>query len=263
MKKVAIITGGAGGIGFQCAKQYRDCHVVLAGRKEDGLKDAVAKLKSDGYEASYVVTDISNKDSVQGMYAHGKSKGDIFYVVNSAGVSGAGAPLEIVYDVDVEGARLVTEGAYEHLASGGVLVLIASMMHKIIELKPEERGTYLQGGEKGKEIFLKTTNDPNTGYALAKRINVELVKEKADAFGEKGLRIVAVSPGIILTPMAKEAMEKYPEKMKVLEQATPVGRMGEPEDVAKAVAFLCSEDASFITGSILHVDGGLHPRKLG
>lgn len=84
-----------------------------------------------------------------------------------------------------------------------------------------------------------------------------MVEEYASKFGEKGLRIVSVSQGIIMTPMAKKAAAEHKEKMDYMESVTPARRTGTPEDIAKAVRFLASDEASFITGTDLKVDGGL------
>ena len=94
-------------------------------------------------------------------------------------------------------------------------------------------------------------------YNFAKRGVLLLLKENAMRMGQKGARIVSVSPGVIMTPMGIKAAEEHPERMNKLKELTPLGRNGTPEDIAEVVKFLISDKAQFITGSDILIDGGI------
>ncbi len=103
-------------------------------------------------------------------------------------------------------------------------------------------------------------NDSDNAYNFSKKGVHMLVKKWATQFGEKGARIVSLSPGIIMTPMSELAATDHPERMAFMKQMTPAGRNGMPEDIARAIEFLVDDKSSFITGTDLLVDGGLTNR---
>ncbi|MDO5725148.1 MAG: SDR family oxidoreductase [Tissierellia bacterium] len=142
---------------------------------------------------------------------------------------------------------------------GGVVLLIASMMGHVVPPNPEY-DKYLQEPDLDgaiDKLVEFTNNHSDVAYNFSKRGVHLMVRKNAQEFGKKGLRILSVSPGIIMTPMAKKAAEAHPEQMNYMKSVTPAGRNGEPEDIANAVEFLTSDKASFITGTDLLVDGGL------
>ena len=137
--------------------------------------------------------------------------------------------------------------------------MIASMMGHTAP-KTEEVNKILSNPlEAGNlEDFKKIVgDDSNIAYNYSKRGVILLCQNASVKWGEKGARIISVSPGIIMTPMAEEAARKYPERMQHLESITPLKRTGKPEDIANVVKFLVSDEASFVTGTDLLVDGGL------
>lgn len=258
---IHIITGGSSGIGFEIAKTFKNGLVIIASRGEDGLKKAKKALKKEGAgaEVDYHTVDVSDKESIKELFEYAKEKGDIKTVVNSAGMSGTGGKIDLVLKVDLLGTKLITDAAYEYMKKGGVLINIASMMGHIVPASEEYVKSLTHPDEEGALLNIKKfiNDDANIAYNFAKRGVIEIVKENAMKFGEKGLRIVSVSPGIIMTEMAKDAQKDNKEIMDKMVQNTPAGRTGEPEDIAKAVHFLASKKASFITGTDLLVDGGL------
>lgn len=256
---VHVITGGGSGIGFEIAKRFKDGIVILSGRNAEKLEKAVQSLKEDGVEADFKVCDITLSEEVHALFEFAASKGTLKTVINSAGVSGVGDNPKVTFEIDLIGAHHVVEKTYEFSSPSAVLVLISSMMgHAVppndaydVFLKSPEKPESLEG------LLAVCGEDSSMAYNLSKRGSLLMARDYADRFGEKNMRIVTVSPGIIMTQMAREAAESFPEKMRFLESATPMHRTGTPKDVANAVMFLISDQASFITGSDLLVDGGL------
>lgn len=258
--KVHVISGGGSGIGYEIAKTYDTDLVIITGRTEEKLKKACEELsKINKAEFTYKTCDVSDKESVKELMEFAQEKGDIMTVVNCAGVSGVGASVKAVLSVDLKGAKFITDAAYEHMHEGGTLVQIASMMGHIVPVSDEYINELLEPEKEGSldKIAQIVNDDSDQAYNFAKLGVKEMVKANAMKFGKKGLRIVSVSPGIIMTEMAKEAQKENAEIMEKMVENTPAQRTGTPEDIADAVRFLSSEKASFITGCDLLVDGGL------
>ncbi|MBE6483605.1 MAG: SDR family oxidoreductase [Actinomycetaceae bacterium] len=239
----AVVTGGASGIGQAVA-------IALAGQ---GAKVAILDLpKSDcsttldaingiGGEAVAIPCDVSDESSVtQAVNAAEDRFGPLRYAVNAAGIANAAPCLEMpllqwqrMYDVDVTGVFLCcqAEGRAMVRAGGGAIVNIASMS-----------GTIVNRG-----LLQVHYNSAKAAVAhLSKSLAMELIRE--------GIRVNAISPGYIATPMNTRA--EVADQAKQFAADTPIGRMGEPEEIAGPIAFLLSPAASFITGVDLLVDGG-------
>lgn len=258
--KVNVVTGGGSGIGFEVSKEFsKDELVIISGRKEDKLQKAVEKLKEFGVNADYKTSDVSKKDSVDELLKYAKSKGDLKSVVNCAGVSGDTKNIELIYNIDLVGSKIVMDSVYDYAEKGTALILIASMMgHVVPDNKEYNEALAYPDKDGSEEIFMKFVNgDGAAAYNFSKKGAMLMAKANAERFGEKGARIVTVSPGIVMTAMAREAQSEHPEVMKFMEDATPLKRVGEPQDIARAVVFLASEKADFITGTDVLVDGGL------
>lgn len=256
--KVHVITGGGSGMGLEFAKRIKDGLVIITGRTEEKLQDAIEELKDLGIKADYKTCDITKEDQVKELLEFAREKGDIVSIINSAGVSGASANAELTFTIDLLGTKIMTDGALEYLSEGGILVLVASMMGHAVPPN-EAYDKYLNdiSEESVQALVQVVQGDGNAAYNMSKRGVLLTVKNYADRFGEKGLRIMSVSPGIIMTPMAEAAAESHPEAMDFLKSITPAKRTGKPEDVANMVEFLISDKASFMTGSDVLVDGGL------
>lgn len=258
--KVNVVTGGGSGIGFSVSKSFeKDQLVIISGRTEEKLKKAVEQLAEFGVKADYKTCDISSRDSVDELLEFAKTKGDLNSVVNCAGVSGDVKNLDLVFNIDLMGSKIIVDEVYKYAEKGTVLVLIASMMGHVVP-DNDSYNDYLANPDRegAKEMFHSLINgDGSAAYNFSKKGALLMVQKNAERYGEKGARIVSVSPGIIMTAMAKKAQENHPEQMKLLEDVTPMHRTGLAEDVADVISFLVSEKASFITGSDILVDGGL------
>lgn len=259
MKNVHVITGGSSGIGLECAKRFKDGVVLITGRNEDKLKSAELELKEAGIEVAYKASDISKKDSIRELFEYGKSLGKIRTVLNSAGVSGGMANTKATFEIDLLGTENLIEESLNVAEEDTVIILIASMMGHVVPPNPDYDKYLANPSEPGAiDALVEIVQDKSDlAYNFSKRGVHLLVKKYAAPLGQKKARIVSISPGIIMTPMSKKAAEDHPEQMQYMEKITPIGRNGEPEDIANAVSFLADDRASFITGTDLLVDGGL------
>ena len=258
--RVNVVTGGGSGIGLEVAKGFnRDELVIITGRTESKLQRAVAELRELGIKCEYKTSDISNRKTVDELLEFAKSKGTLSSVVNCAGVSGDVNDIDMVFDIDLMGSKIMVDEVYKNAEKGTVLILISSMMGHVVPDNESYNDALINPDKDGsREIFKKFVNQNHSAaYNFSKKGALLMVKANAERFGEKGARIVSVSPGIIMTKMAMKAQEEHPEQMKFLENVTPAKRNGLPEDIANAVSFLASEKAGFITGCDLLVDGGL------
>jgi NAD(P)-dependent dehydrogenase (short-subunit alcohol dehydrogenase family) len=235
--KVALVTGGGTGIGRAVAEALvaEGARVVVTGRREEPLK----QLASEHPDAvRYVTTDVTKKGAPAAAVRFAIEQFDrLDVLVNNAGV-GTLAPLVELDDdalqrisgVNVEGVLITTREAIPHLAkNGGAVVNISS--------------TLAQASMPGAAAY-------SGSKAAVERITSALAAE----LGAQGIRINAVAPGITKTDMSAEAPQEMLDSMVA---QTPLGRIGQPEDIAKAVVFLASDDASWITGQVLQSSGGL------
>nr|WP_300002476.1 SDR family oxidoreductase [Tissierella sp.] len=259
MENIHIITGGSSGIGLECAKRFKEGTVLITGRNVEKLKKAEEELKKEGINVAYKSSDVSDIESVRELFKYAKSLGNIKTVLNSAGVSGGDVSSKVTFEIDLLGTEQLIEETLKLAEKNTVLILIASMMGHIVPPNPDYDKHLENPSEEGAiDALVKAVNDKSDiAYNFSKRGVHLLVKKHAPAFGEKGARIVSISPGIIMTPMSEQAAADHPEQMEFMKKMTPMARNGNPDDIANAVCFLADDNASFITGTDLLVDGGL------
>lgn len=259
MDKIYLVTGGSSGIGLEIAKRFKDGRVIITGRREQKLIDSVAELKALGIDAEYFQGDVSDRERIGELFSKIKEMGELRAVVNSAGVSGVGDDVEVTLRIDLLGSAILMEEALKIAGKETVVVMISSMMGHVVPPNPQLDPILSTPLEEGhlEALIAACKGQSDIAYNLSKRGVHLLVQASTVAFGEKGARVVSVSPGVILTPMSQAAAAAHPEQMVFMEKMTPCGRNGEPEDIANAVEFLVSSKASFITGTDLRVDGGL------
>lgn len=235
--KVAIITGGASGIGAATAELFvaEGAKVVLVDLNEEKGKAFEEQLKAQGAEALFVKTNITSEEEVQAMYAKTiEAFGRVDIVFNNAGIGRVFPTHELQYEewrttlnVDLDGVFLVAREAIREMlkTGGGSIVNTASM--------------YGWVGSPG-----------SAAYNAAKGGVVNFTRSIGLEYAEQNIRVNALCPGFIDTPIIPE------ESKQALSAMTPMKRLGRAEEMAKAVLFLASDDASFMTGQSLIVDGG-------
>jgi NAD(P)-dependent dehydrogenase (short-subunit alcohol dehydrogenase family) len=255
---------GAGSIGQAIARRTgAGKHVLLADFNETNLQNAKTALEDAGHTVSTQRVDVSDAESVRALAQAAAGLGDVVQVVSTAGVSPVQAPAEAVLAVDLYGTAVVLEEFGTVIAPGGAGVHISSMAgHMPPPLDPET--AHALAFTPVEELLalpvLAPDAVPNSGaaYAISKQANHLRVQAAAVPWGDRGARVNCISPGIILTPLARDEMsgpgaEGYQRMIEV----SAAGRVGTADEVATAAAFLLGPDAGFITGTDLLIDGGV------
>jgi NAD(P)-dependent dehydrogenase (short-subunit alcohol dehydrogenase family) len=245
--KVVLISGGGTGIGFGAAIRFVEegAHVVITGRREAKLRTACTDL---GKQASYVVGDVTRCEDCHAMVAETLKRHDrIDVLVNSAGVIGNGGvqdtpPEEFdrIMQANVYGVYHLTQAAVEVLKqSKGNVVNISSVT-----------------GTRPYSTLL--------AYCASKAAVSMMTKTMALELAPFGVRVNAVEPGVVRSELhtAANAVQDYDAFLQRAKQTHPLGRPGEPEDIAAAIAYLASDDAGWVTGECLKIDGGRHMTSL-
>lgn len=241
--KVVIVTGGGSGIGEVMVRMFaaEGASVAVADWHGEVAKETAASVVEAGGQAVPVTVDVSDEADTQRMVTETIAAfGKVDVLVNNAAVCEGDDVLAIdaaTWDHDVsvvlKGPFLCTRAVLEHMVSGGggVIVNIASV--------------------NGLAYF------GNEAYSAAKAGVINFTQSVATRYGRHQIRANAIAPGSIRTPIWQERVDRDPRVFERLVKWYPLGRVGEPEDVAKAALFLASDDAAWITGSVLRVDGGL------
>jgi NAD(P)-dependent dehydrogenase (short-subunit alcohol dehydrogenase family) len=239
--KIALITGGNSGIGFATAKQFvnEGAYVFITGRREAEL--AAAK-KQIGKNVTAIQGDVSNLDDLDRLFAQiKKEKGKIDIVFANAGVARY-APIgtitedfvDSIFDINVKGVLFTVQKALPLLPDGASIILNASIV-----------------ASKGLSS--------NSVYSATKAAVRSFARTWTTDLKDRRIRVNAISPGPIDTPGLSELLassETGEQRKKMISNTVPLGRFGKPEEIAKAVVFLASDDASYISGIELFVDGG-------
>jgi 3-oxoacyl-[acyl-carrier protein] reductase len=240
--RVAFITGASRGIGRACAKalSLAGARVVLAARNREKLDELAAEIRAGGREAYVVDIDLSSPASIKQAFAKAHSEFGVTEVlVNNAGVTKDGLAVrmkqedwEAVLDTNLTGAFLCTQQVLQPMmrARWGRVINISSVV-----------------GEMG--------NAGQANYSASKAGLIGLTKSLAQEMGSRGITVNAVAPGFVQTDMTGVLSDEMKDK---LLSNIPLKRMGDPNDVAAAVKFLASEEAAYITGHVLDVNGGLY-----
>ena len=259
-----VVVIGAGSIGQAIARRVSaGKHVLLADLREENA-DAAAKVLGDaGFDVSTATVDVSSRTAVHALTETAARIGAIAGLVHAAGVSPTQASPATILKVDLCGTALVLEEFGRVIAPGGAGVVIASQSgHRLPALTPEE------------DKALATTpaddllalpmlrpdrvRDSLHAYQLSKRGNSLRVMAEAVRWGKRGARVNTISPGIIVTPLAKDELAgPRGEGYRRMIQLCPAGRAGTPDEVAAVGALLMGPEGTFITGSDFLMDGGV------
>jgi NAD(P)-dependent dehydrogenase (short-subunit alcohol dehydrogenase family) len=240
--KVALVTGGSYGIGRATAIAFaeRGAMVAIADWIEDN--ETVETIKSQGGEAIFIKCDVSNPDQVKGMIDTIIDKfGSLDYAFNNAGIEGANGE-----------TADCTEENWDKTVSVNLKGVWLCMKYEIPQMLKNGKGNIVNCASIAGLVGF--TGLP--AYVASKHGVVGLTKTTALEYVKRGIRVNAVSPGVIKTAMVDRVTGKDKTVEKQYEDMEPIGRMGQPEEVAEAVVWLCSDSSSFVTGQALAVDGG-------
>lgn len=239
--KTALITGSARGIGRAIAERLASegARVIISDVLEDVAENTVREFRAKGYEAVAIKADVSKADDADRLVNDAvKQYESLDIVVNNAGITRDAlmirmkeADWDAVLNVNLKGAFLVTQAAAK--------VMIKQRTGRIVNIS---------------SVVGRMGNAGQTNYAASKAGLIGLTKASAKELASRGITVNAIAPGFIKTEMTDKMPDAAREK---LSGGIPLGRLGLPEDVAAVTAFLVSDDAAYITGQVLGVDGGL------
>ncbi len=245
--KVALITGASSGIGRATAEAFaaRGAKVVLAARREVELATLVSELESRGQKASFVVTDVPIAKDVERMVAHAIATfGRLDFAVNNAGIEGKLASITDLPEEEWD------------------RVLDTNLKGTFLCLQHEARAM-LAGGHGGAIVNVGSVNSflgfpTGSAYVASKHGQIGLTTSVSAELAPQGIRVNLVCPGFIDTPMHHRGRGLLGDEIydKVLLPRVHVRRTGRPDEIAKTIVFLCSDEASYISGTTLTPDGG-------
>jgi 3-oxoacyl-[acyl-carrier protein] reductase len=243
---VAIVTGAAGGIGAATARALaaRGARVAVADLRPAAAEEAAARLRGEGFDVEPVSVDVGSEPSVRAMVDTVLSRwGRVDILINNAGVESSKPFLEITLDEYERVMRVNTTGVWlccqavipAMLRQGsGCIVNVSSVAG--------QRGGGLLG---------------TSAYSTSKGAVIAMTKALAREFAKSGIRVNAVSPSLTMTDLAQRQLDRLaPGTLDRVIAMTPIGRVGQAEEIAAVIAFLTSDEASFVAGHVLNVDGG-------
>jgi glucose 1-dehydrogenase len=244
--KVALVTGGAGGMGRATALAFADAgaKVVVSDISADGGNETAALVTKEGGEAHFVATDVADRDSVEQLVA---TTVDVFGGLDCA-VNAAAIELEREPLADVD------EEVFDRIIAVNLRSIFLCMKYEIRQFLAQGRG--------GTIVNIASTNSfrpqpHQSAYTASKYGVLGITRNAAIDYAPEGIRINAICPGAIDTPMLRAAIERRGrDPQEVADRLSLIGRFGDPDEIARAALWLCSDDSSFTIGHALAVDGG-------
>jgi NAD(P)-dependent dehydrogenase (short-subunit alcohol dehydrogenase family) len=263
MNEVVVVIG-PGQIGQAIGRRVgAGKHVLLADMRRENAEAAAEVFASAGYDVSVARVDVSSRQDVKGLVQTATDLGEVTGLVHAAGVSPSQSPPAAILKVDLYGTALVLDLFGEAIARGGSGVVIASQSGHRLGALPAEQTHALATTPVEALLglpFLQPdqVTDPLHAYQLSKRGNSLRVAAEAVRWGKRGARVNSISPGIIMTPLARDELSgPRGEGYRRMIGISAAGRAGTPDEVATVAALLMGPDGGFITGSDFLMDGGV------
>jgi NAD(P)-dependent dehydrogenase (short-subunit alcohol dehydrogenase family) len=243
--RVALVTGGGGGIGrcSSLAFAREGARVIVADLLEEAAQETVALIRDAGGDATAVACDVTVEDDVERAVSVAIERyGRLDAAHNNAGITHA----QVM-------AAEISRDDFDRSVAVNLLGVWLSMKFEIPAMLAGGGGAIVNAGSTAAVVGLPKF----AVYTATKHAVAGLTKGVALDYATQGIRANVVSPGATRTPMMLNAMLENPERERIVRDSIPMGRLAEPEEIAEAVVFLCSDRASFITGQVLQVDGGI------
>ena len=260
----ATVVIGAGSIGQAVARRVSaGKHVLLADLRQENADAAAEVLKDAGFTVSTATVDVSKRAAIHALVQKATALGDVTGVIHAAGVSPTQASPATILAVDLYGTALVLEEFGQVIARGGAGVVIASQSGHRLGALTAEQNKALATAPADELLALPwlqpdQVKDSLHAYQLAKRGNSLRVMAEAVKWGKRGARLNTISPGIIITPLARDELSgPRGDGYRRMIDVCPVGRAGTPDEVGNVGALLMGPEGAFITGSDFLMDGGV------
>ena len=242
--KVALVTGGAAGIGRTTALAFamEGAKIVIADINVEGGEETVKMIRDAGGEAVFIKTDVRVADEVKNMADKAvEAFGRLDIAFNNAGIN-----------EDAVTVSRCAEDSWERMIDTNLTGVFLCMKYELPKIRKSGGGSIVNSAS----VMGLVGDGSHPGYSGSKHGVVGLTRTAAIVYAQAGIRINAVCPGPTLTSMISRLIDGHPEVEKLLLSSVPMNRMARPEEIARTVLFLCSDDASYITGHALAVDGG-------
>lgn len=262
MKDVMIVTG-AGQIGMAIARRTGfGMKIILGDKKLENAERIAQTMNEAGFDVEPVMMDLGSRDSILSLIERARAAGTITRVVNAAGVSPSQASVETILQVDLYGTAVLLEEAGKVIAPGGSGVTISSQSGWRMGALTAAEDAALATAPFEELLALPllapgNIRDSLHAYQLAKRCNEKRVMAESVKWGQRGARVNAIAPGIIVTPLALDEFNgPRGDFYKNMFKKCPAGRPGTADEVANVAELLLSDRGAFITGSTILIDGG-------
>ena len=244
--KTALVTGGGGGIGRAAALAFarEGAQIAVADANRDSAQDTVAMANAIGGQALALGGDVTDPAAVQAMLRGTlEAFGKLDCAFNNAGIAG--------YQVDASGKKTAewSEAAFDRMIGVNLKGVWLCMKYELLHMQAHGGGAIVNTGSVAGLVGLPTSS----AYVAAKHGVLGLTKTAAIEYAPDNIRVNAVCPGYIRTAMTEDVMRRRGEALMAM---VPTHRLGEPEEIAEMVVWLCSDRASFVTGACYNVDGG-------
>lgn len=262
MGNICVVTGGGSGMGLETAKIIgKTQKIILVGRTVSKLDHAIAELKALGIDAQAFPCDIGDRESVKKLVTYSAELGNVKTVVHAAGISPHMADGEKIFTINAVGTINIDEEFANVMKEGSCILNVSSMSaymlpetsipKQVYQLSLQDVNAFQSAA---KQMINAVAKEQQTGmaYTISKNFVVWYTSRMAVRYGKKGIRIVSISPGTFKTPMG----EVEGEEAASFALRGAMGRLGNPEEIAKMMAFMVSDECSYLCGVDILYDGG-------